>query len=137
MCPELYSAKSRKNSTAEVALLFPCGHYIGSECLSSWLSEEGGITCPAGRARISNGDEDRFVQRLPSWDVLEHTDLYDPTEIMNKENHHRRRQEESRALTKETDSSADAIVSSTEAPKSTQKALDVPELSSRHQRQHS
>ena len=80
ICHEPYSAEPWRGSTAEVALLLPCNHHVGSECLSAWISEDNGNTCPVCRTRIFN--HDRFFQLPPPRDISEYSDLYDPDGIM-------------------------------------------------------
>ena len=52
ICLELYSANPAKDSTAESAVLLPCGHHVGAKCISNWLLREGANSCPHCRAKF-------------------------------------------------------------------------------------
>ena len=91
ICLEVYGAKL-PNGTAETAVLLPCGHHVGAECISTWLSKNGGNSCPKCKARffaatsrpymehgLMNEDEDDLFRMLPPRDVNEYPDLYEAT----------------------------------------------------------
>lgn len=98
ICLERYGVESSIDGILERAVLLPCNHHIGTDCISIWVCEEGKTTCPMCRARLFATPSQSYLEYMgqeiigedglvlfglfrppPPHDVDGYPDLYDPS----------------------------------------------------------